>query len=402
MRTLTHMLLRVGPSRSSVRLAGGCLLSLALLLVLISAGLDSRHEVGPADRESALIPPLPADLEAQLGLEPQSMLARFAEVRPTSMGHYLHRWRLLPFVSDKGLSARMREEISAALTGRLDRLSVAFKGELIDRTPDGPSVRVYSKRYSDTPLQFESHVDELLALCAEVGAPATTEIRCGKATYTLADLLRTSRLRFSAYQDLEWSSEAYAHYLPGEPTWTNHLGEECSYDDMLRRLLEASHEGDACFGLHKPIAAAKLIIADEIRPCLSRSTRAQAMSYFSDLAEILPETQLRTGGWDRNWRNVTHTPGSQVPATERATTLAEQLMATGHLLEWMQLVHGRCDIDAGSYARAIRFAAQTIGEELSVPSSTLAGSEYCGISHCCHALATATIPHRSLVEDLHN
>ena len=165
---------------------------------------------------------------------------RFLDVEPDSLVDRLHQWRVRAAVyggwaADEELHSMM----SLALSHREFSRRYPDSPPLIVRSPSGWEVRASTKNPDKKHHQSESHKDQLLAACGEIGVPAGQAIETDSGRISILDLIESSRRDFFLDQEAAWSVVAYCVYLPETPTWKNRFGEEMTYDAIARSMIES-------------------------------------------------------------------------------------------------------------------------------------------------------------------
>lgn len=178
----------------------------------------------------------------------------------------------------------------------------------------------------------EGHYGQLLQIFAEAGVPAASRITTGSGRIgSLADVYQDALMRFSLAQELEFIGCALAYWHPPERTWQDQFGNEYSFDDLLRALMDRPLGKGACGGCHVPQAVVAILRVDEECGVLSDSVRRQAGQWLKRLVALLQDRWPATGGWDPSWADAAHT--GSLWKDDRLDRIA----VTGHHLEWMAL-----------------------------------------------------------------
>ena len=187
-------------------------------------------------------------------------------------------------------------------------------------------------------INSEGHCDQLLKVLAECGVPSSeTVITATERHQTVADLIRDSLSRFSLLQELEFTSIAYARWLPPTSSWENRFGERFTFDDLVEALVASPLGKGSCQGCHVPYALVSILLASDQYPhIISGSTRAKLEERLRAISESLSRNQIEGGGWDKRWS------GSYVDHPDNIffefKPHFDKISATGHHLEWIALV----------------------------------------------------------------
>ena len=227
-----------------------------------------------------------------------TLTTSFLEIQPSSLSHYFHRWRLM---SANGPidGAALSNDLAVAFDASRQREMFPRSPYFIEPLEGGFVVRLYSEHNKKIGYEYESHTDEFLATCAAIKVPLEQSLRLTDRTISLRDVLDTSRGRFVPDQDLEWTTEAYTSYLPNEPRWKNRFGDECSYNQILERLLSVPLENRSCFGTHVPLAVSAILRADDSSRFLSRVERKHGEDYLRSVSVALEQNHAHSRSFSR-------------------------------------------------------------------------------------------------------
>lgn len=220
------------------------------------------------------------------------------------------------------------EDILRLLTSypRFERQWPGAEESLIHSTEDGLAVRV------GDGITSTAHKDQLLAALAEAGVSLDLPIEFSGGKRSVGDLLRHALATFSFNdRDLEWTTVAFALYMPPQACWHSAMGEAVCFDDVAERLMGFSPAWGTCFGQHRLYALAVLLRADDQVRILSPYQRRRVVERLRQVSAALVANQLPDGSWPANWvegRNSTEDELDAVNVRLRVTT---------HVLEWWAL-----------------------------------------------------------------
>ena len=172
----------------------------------------------------------------------------------------------------------------------------------------------------------EPHVDDFLGVAAEVGLPLDTPLHSATKAGTLANLLEQSFMSFDIQQEIDFTTVAYAGYLPPAKTWVNRFGTSYTFDDLVTALLKPVASPRSCSGTHVPFSLLRMWRANRIHRILSDDARVQIENYLKTLSQELAKTQSPDGYWSAGTRDL------KAPPIE---VELGHLRVTGHHLEWM-------------------------------------------------------------------
>lgn len=202
---------------------------------------------------------------------------------------------------------------------------------LVQVSTAGARVRSY-RPGDDFARSGSLHPDDLLATLAESGVPLDTEVTTRDGATSVRALLETALRRYHVDQfEHEWTAICYARYLFPTDRWTNDYGQSVRMETLVRRLMDEDLWRGVCLGTHRLEALVVLLRADEQAGGLTPRLRQQIIEHLTQVSRRLVQSQHTTGYWNQHWHEQTD------PATRESGTRAEQILATGHHLEWLAL-----------------------------------------------------------------
>ena len=243
-------------------------------------------------------------------------------------------------------------------------------------------------RYRDLGIQKvytgENHRDFCLATFADLGLPLTTPMTAVDGSYSLRDLLRDAVENFNIKQDeLAWTAIAYALYLTPQRAWTNRYGESFTFDDVANALMRAPLHKASCGGAHLLYAMTVLWRADLSSACLSESVREALAQHLQQQMTLAVSVQAREGYWSLDW-HATATEASKARRIRPPDNLSARLLATGHLLEWLELLPVEFQPAPDVYRRAARWLCAALGEKFPLTKP----ADFCPCVHAVCAVRT--------------
>lgn len=232
-----------------------------------------------------------------------------------------------------------------------------FAGEaappLFYRGMNGIEVRSFNDRVTDRETS-SYHADDLLATLAESGVPLDATLRMRDGEAKVSDLLESSLRRFHLDQlEYEWTAIAYARYVFPQPEWRNRYGQRIDIDLLADEILGHPPGLGPCNGLHRLEALAVLYRADEQSPSLSKRTKLKILTHMKQVSMLLANAQSSEGYWSREW--------PQGKASKNPS-LHDQLLVTGHHLEWLALAPEEVQPPRETIVRAGQWLACTLVE----------------------------------------
>lgn len=336
------------PGRRGLASAARILLQLALAAGVIAWG---GFRLRAMNAERSLPPPLPRPLEVRpLYDDPdvasdeqvRRVLRRLglrSKRRETSIGQVEHALRLW------GPAAKFADP--KVLSGRKMRLLLTssryFQSTYVGRQAPllinvGPGVRV---RALEGPAS-SPHADHTLASLAEIGTPLDFPVITPNGETTFRAIVEQSLRDFSLNQaEPEWSSLAYALFLPPTHRWVTSEGQEMTFDRLARRLMREEPSEGVCSGNHRLHALVVFLRIDDRMAAegkariLSPGSRRRIVDYLRGITATFVRHQHADGFWNGNW--PTATPAGSEPTDADDDRLSDRLIVTGHVLEWWSL-----------------------------------------------------------------
>jgi hypothetical protein len=224
-----------------------------------------------------------------------------------------------------------------------------FAGPIFIQTRSG--IRYQEDRRNPTG---ENHRDLCLATFADIGLPLTTPVSSPEESFTLFELLRDSVENFDIKQrELPWTATAYALYRLPKEGWTNRYGERFDFNDLATRLMQTPLDEGSCGGAHLLSAVTVLLRVNAVAPCLTTTIRDAVTESMRQKMRTMIESQNKDGCWDLDWYS-----GSTNPI---GATLEGRLLATGHLLEFLEVLPLELQPPREVFRRAARWLCAILG-----------------------------------------
>jgi len=141
--------------------------------------------------------------------------------------------------------------------------------------------------------------------------------------------------------------------------------------DLIRTLNFGIKNGDgACHGIHRLSSLAicrQRLLHDLNRGGLSPSRKVEFRQLileiednFLRVSKLLPSTQRSSGYWDENWANPSASGEAKDNLVETKERMAVRARATGHLLEWLNLVEPDFWPSGHAVERAVRYLEDNV------------------------------------------
>jgi hypothetical protein len=329
----------------------------ALLAYRLIAGGQSQITVELPRNEPLVIGPRYDDPRVVTDEQLAAVLDRVKPPDQTvNTNNFVHALRLWGAVADFGDSQiptgrELRDYFLDDATFR------RFAGEaappLFYRGVNGIEVRSFDDRITDRETS-SYHANDLLATLAESGVPLDAPLRMRDGEAKVSDLLESSLRRFHLNQlEYEWTAIAYARYVFPQPDWRNKYGQRIDVDQLVDEIIGHPPGLGPCNGLHRLEALAVLYRSDEQAPSLSKRTRLKILTHMKHVSAVLPGAQSSDGFWTREW--------TQGRAGNKSS-LHDQLLVTGHHLEWLALAPEEVQPPRETIVRAGQWLARTLVE----------------------------------------
>jgi hypothetical protein len=174
----------------------------------------------------------------------------------------------------------------------------------------------------------QGHQDQFIAEMAQCGIPADREFIVGGKRYKFLDFVHHSqkRARVAADQELSWTIVVVGQYLGTDiPPWTNSLGEQLSYEDLVRYEVDAIVEQATCGGTHR-------LFGLKWAQNLHLQKGGKTVGVWKDLED----EQVKYQQLARKYQNADgsfSTESFRGPGDARDMQL--RMNTTGHILEWL-------------------------------------------------------------------
>jgi hypothetical protein len=317
-------------------------------------------------------------------------IAKYRSLKPLRASDHFHRWRFEALRGAYSLNRDLQVEIDRMLTQSAFRKSFPGSAPLFFRSPYGWEVRQRTAKHAREHWEYEHHVDQFLATCAEIGVPLSLSIETTFGRVSVGDLLEASRRSFDTSQEPCWTLVAYCTYLPEEPQWQNRFGESCSYESIIEGILSLPSDSGSCGGTHKQFALAYFLRGPSSAN-LSASLRQKCEEYLARSSTLLESSQLPNGAWSPLWAK---SPSEVADASDSGSVRGLDLIRiTGHQLEWIGISPPSSRPSINCISRALHFVAVALNQ---VDQRSIHG-DYCAYSHAAcvlrRTLLSETLPY---------
>lgn len=224
------------------------------------------------------------------------------------------------------------------------------------------------------------HHDHWLASLTEAGVAINAPVYGpGRRNATIGSVLSEALRDFRLDEaEVEWTAMAFGLWLPPTREWVGASGRRYSFDLIVDRLVRAERFQGVCAGTHRVYSLMLLVRLDDQFDILSDEARASAYAYLEEVRDHLIASQWTDGRWPSNW------PEGKT-AAEKPQDVEEynQVIATGHHLEWLAIAPRELHPPDEQIARAARWIIDTTVKQS--PAEIL--ERYTFFSHVGNALA---------------
>jgi hypothetical protein len=244
-----------------------------------------------------------------------------------------------------------------------DREYRQFAGEnappVLYRDAHGIAVRSFDDALTNRDTS-SYHADDLLATLAETGTPLSAPMHLRDGEATVGQFLKDSLQRFHLERfEYEWAMIAYARYVFPVRQFRNQWGERINVDQLVDEAIGPPLELGPCNGLHRLEALVVLHRADEQEHVLRNRTKLKLLSHLRRASDLLVASQSPDGYWTRQW------PQGNAAVTSAGVARADlydQILVTGHHLEWLALAPEEVQPPRETVVRAGQWLTRTLLE----------------------------------------
>jgi len=259
------------------------------------------------------------------------------------------------------------------------------EGRSLVRTRQGvrvPDLRI--DRLATPQAGSQSHHGQVLATLARLGVPLDATLNLGDGhPATVKDMLNDLVANFQLDGEVYWDVLAVAVYLAPRGAWTNRFGRSFSFNDVAARIVDTDLIESPCAGTHALTTLTLLLRIDAERPIFSASGRRHVDSYLRGKFDRAIATQDPAGRWGTLW-HIEHPARLRSARYGAATGDTSQLLATGHILEWLLLCP---EAWLEPHADAVQRGAEALFEMLRSATLESLWEDYCPATHAANALA---------------
>lgn len=173
----------------------------------------------------------------------------------------------------------------------------------------------------------QGHVDQWIAILAQIGTPIDQEVMVGDVRMTMEDWLRQAQWDVSEnpIPEYSWTLMALMHYFPAEEEWMCKDGKKWNFEPLVSFEAKQDLTTSPCGGMHRLMGLAH---ACRFRERLGKDFTGgwkEAKDRVQDSIELARKYQNADGSFSVNY-------------TERAGNsqdITTAISATGHTLEFL-------------------------------------------------------------------
>ncbi|MFH1920277.1 MAG: hypothetical protein ABIP48_10385 [Planctomycetota bacterium] len=225
---------------------------------------------------------------------------------------------------------------------------------------------------------LQSRPTEFLAVLAQSRASVEYEVRVGDVQGTVADLVEFEKLNCRGQTDLSGALVGLAHYVEDDEPWTNDLGEEWSFERLVREELDRSPRLSASDATDRLMGLSYAVDRQTKRELPLEGAFLRAEEYLGKFQDHAFELQNPDGTWHPNFFARKGT-SSDATAT---------LRSTGHILEWLVFSLPGDRLEDPRVIRSVAYVAKVFASQRSGWSVvSMSARDIGGVMHAAHALS---------------
>ena len=287
---------------------------------------------------------------------------------------------LLVRISDSQATAEHRTLLSELLEGNLSTPYIPTTPWMFRGIDGRPHVCQGGDPGAD------AHPSQLLSELAAFDIPSSQIVRSGSDQARVMDLVESLREDFHLEGEIEWKAMAVARYAPTNSQWVNRWGHTFDFDLITSALLNKSLTDCSCRGTHVLQAIVVLSRVDASVPILSQASRDSISDRIKDTIKRLQLSQRPSGYWAPDWASP-HPNRLDYERDHLLFTTEDFALATGHHLEWIDLLDSRFPFPEATRRAAIAWCGRLLEH---TDTETIANN-FCAYSHCFRALTRAAV-----------
>jgi hypothetical protein len=336
------------------------------------------HPVGPAPLRVGPTMSFAQDLsQSQRSL----VLNKLMGSDDKSLGFLLHRLKVLGNPATIFFDRSIAEAYQKIIFDHNTNLAYMGGQASLRRSRYGVRCRSTANADGAAVSQRQAHTDLLLSICAEIGIPLDCPLSTEEGGGTVRDLLDDALANFDVKQrEIEWSVAAFALYLAPYRGWLDRYDRPHTFDEAARELIASRIAPNSpCGGLHKFITLTYLMRIDASEKILSPGVRSDLHEYMEYAVRCMASAQNPEGSWSVGW----YEPFNMGTSALSRSNIAGEMLATGHILEWILLLPEPSRPRRELVLKAIEWTRKAVLES----SQGLVEDQYCPFVHSVYALS---------------
>jgi hypothetical protein len=286
-------------------------------------------------------------------------------------------WQILHGALAFGREFRVEEEPGGAWIPALDHILNGGKmsgwtvepGVILEPSTGRRGLRALLEQGSKTG---QGHVDQWLAILAQCNLPAEQQIKVGEDVFQMADYVGQVQwdVARNLDQEFSWTLIGLSSYLPIGAEWIAQDGQTWSIERLVEAELQQDLSTSACGGTHRMIGLALAL--------------NQRLSQSGSLEGVWLDAEQRVQQAIADARRYQNADGSfstnYFSRGSRSPDLAQNLGATGHVLEFLTLALTQDQLEEAWVQRAALYVCDLLEQTRDVPLE-------CGaLYHAAHGL----------------
>ena len=224
---------------------------------------------------------------------------------------------------------------------------------------------------------YQERPGEFLAMLAMSRVPPDYPARVGKDVRKVADLVEAEKLACRAGCDKSLALIGLSYYTD-DPVWKNSDGEEWTVERIVEEVLARPVVSASDEGLNRLLGLGYVVARREAKGQPIEGQFERAKKYTSDFHDYALRLQNSNGSW-----------GPKMLAAKSASNdPADQLRATGRVLEWLAVSLPDERLREPRIVQAVNYLAQLLGNNhYRWNAHSLSTREIASLGHALHALA---------------
>ena len=229
--------------------------------------------------------------------------------------------------------------------------------------------------------ELSVHHDHMLACLAEAGVTLDERVFTPSGKHhDVADVLQQALQDFRLDErETEWSTLAFALYLPPTREFRTATDRRIDFDMLARRLIRGQRQLGVCSGTHRVYSLMVLWRLDQDFDILSDAVETEVWQHLEGVRDSIIASQYPDGRWPTNW------PDGAKALTNPDPNSVEyrEVIATGHHLEWLAIA----PLELHPPREQVRKAAQWLIANTAGKTEVEIRQKYTFYSHVGNALA---------------